>query len=68
MPVAGPERGRLAKFPSAEVDLGLWIAGALMTLIAFVSSFKSASERATWRVLLFRGNAAGAASLSALPH
>jgi hypothetical protein len=36
------------------IDLGLWIAGALLTLIAFVSALKSATERATWRVLQFR--------------
>lgn len=38
----------------AVIDLGLWIAGALITLIAFLSSLKSATERVTWRVLQFR--------------
>ncbi len=51
----------------AVVDLGLWIAGALITLIAFVSSLKSATERATWRVLQFRKKRGGARSLSAMP-
>jgi hypothetical protein len=38
----------------AVIDLGLWITGALITLIAFLSSLKSATERVTWRVLQFR--------------
>jgi hypothetical protein len=38
----------------AVIDLGLWITGALITLIAFLSSLKSATERVTWRVLHFR--------------
>jgi hypothetical protein len=35
-------------------DLGMWIMGALFTLFAFVSSLKSATERATMRYLDFR--------------
>ena len=35
-------------------DLGIWIIGALITLLAFVASLKSAAERMTWRVLLKR--------------
>jgi len=38
----------------AVFDLGLWIFGALLTLFAFVSSLKSATERVTWRVLQWR--------------
>jgi hypothetical protein len=39
---------------SAALDLGLWILGALLTLLGLVSSLKSATERATWRVLQWR--------------
>jgi hypothetical protein len=35
-------------------DLGVWIIGALLTLIAFFASLKSMAERITWRVLLKR--------------
>ena len=35
-------------------DLGIWIIGALITLLAFVASLKSMAERLTWRVLLGR--------------
>ncbi len=35
-------------------DLGVWIIGALLTLLAFVASLKSMAERLTWRVLVKR--------------
>ncbi len=38
----------------AALDLGVWIVGALLTLLGFVSALKSATERATWRVLQWR--------------
>ena len=38
----------------AVFDLGLWIAGALITLLGLVSSLKSATERMTWRALQWR--------------
>jgi hypothetical protein len=49
--VAG--RGAIA-LSIAAFDLGAWILGALFTLFAFVSSLKSATERATQRVLIWR--------------
>jgi hypothetical protein len=49
--VAG--RGAIA-LTVAAFDLGVWILGALLTLFAFVSSLKSATERATVRVLRYR--------------
>ena len=49
--VAG--RGAIA-LTLAAFDLGVWILGALLTLFAFVSSLKSATERATLRVLNYR--------------
>ena len=38
----------------AAFDLSTWILGALLTLFALVSSLKSATERATQRVLNYR--------------
>jgi len=38
----------------AVFDLGVWIIGALLTVFGFVSALKSATERATWRVLQWR--------------
>ena len=49
--VAG--RGALA-LTLAMFNLGSWILGALLTLFAFVSSLKSATERMTMRVLRYR--------------
>jgi hypothetical protein len=49
--VAG--RGAIA-LTVAAFDLGVWILGALVTALAFVSSLKSATERTTQRVLDFR--------------
>ena len=43
-------RGAIA-LSVAVFDLGAWILGALLTLLAFVSSLKSATERMTLRVL-----------------
>ena len=43
-------RGAIA-LSVAVFDLGAWILGALLTLLAFVSSLKSATERMTMRVL-----------------
>jgi len=43
-------RGAIA-LSVAAFDLGAWILGALLTLLAFVSSLKSATERMTLRVL-----------------
>jgi hypothetical protein len=43
-------RGAIA-LSVAVFDLGVWILGALLTLFAFVSSLKSATERMTLRVL-----------------
>ena len=43
-------RGAIA-LSVAAFDLGAWILGALLTLLAFVSSLKSATERMTMRVL-----------------
>jgi len=39
---------------AATVDLGVWIVCALITLLGLVASLKSATERATWRVLQYR--------------
>jgi hypothetical protein len=39
---------------AAALDLGGWILGALVTLFGLVASLKSATERATWRVLQYR--------------
>lgn len=49
--VAG--RGAIA-LTLATFNLGSWILGALLTLFAFVSSLKSATERMTMRVLRYR--------------
>src|SRR5665213_123903 len=49
--VAG--RGAIA-LTFAAFDLTVWILGALLTLFAFVSPLKSATERATLRVLHYR--------------
>ncbi|MEP7029639.1 MAG: hypothetical protein ABI830_01760 [Pseudolabrys sp.] len=49
--VAG--RGAIA-LTLAAFDLSIWILGALLTLFAFVSSLKSATERTTQRVLNYR--------------
>lgn len=49
--VAG--RGAIA-LTFAAFDLSLWILGALFTLLAFVSSLKSTTERATLRFLHYR--------------
>ncbi|MCF8477472.1 MAG: hypothetical protein K9G60_10610, partial [Pseudolabrys sp.] len=46
--VAG--RGAIA-LTVAAFDLSVWILGALFTLVAFISSLKSATERVTQRVL-----------------
>jgi hypothetical protein len=46
-------RGAIA-LTLATFDLGIWILGALLTAFAFVSSLKSATERATQRYLDFR--------------
>jgi hypothetical protein len=46
-------RGAIA-LSFAAVDLGSWIVGALVTVFAFVSSLKSATERMTLRVLRHR--------------
>jgi hypothetical protein len=43
-------RGAIA-LSVAVFDLGAWVLGALLTLLAFVSSLKSATERMTMRVL-----------------
>jgi hypothetical protein len=43
-------RGAIA-LSFAALDLGAWILGALFTLVAFVSSLKSATERMTLRAL-----------------
>jgi hypothetical protein len=43
-------RGAIA-LTFAVFDLGSWILGALLSLFAFVSSLKSATERMTLRVL-----------------
>jgi hypothetical protein len=39
---------------AAALDLGTWVLGALLTLFGLVASLKSATERATWRVLQYR--------------
>jgi hypothetical protein len=39
---------------AAALDLGTWVLGALVTLFGLVASLKSATERATWRVLQYR--------------
>jgi len=39
---------------AAALDLGGWVLGALITLFGLVASLKSATERATWRVLQYR--------------
>jgi hypothetical protein len=49
--VAG--RGAIA-LTFAAFDLSVWILGALFTLLALVSSLKSATERATLRFLRYR--------------
>ncbi len=46
-------RGTIA-LTVAAFDLGTWILGALLSLLAFVSSLKSATERATRRYLQHR--------------
>jgi hypothetical protein len=46
-------RGAIA-LTLAVFDLGVWILGALFSLVAFVSSLKSATERMTLRVLRHR--------------
>lgn len=46
-------RGAIA-LTVATFNLGSWIFGALLTLLAFVSSLKSATERMTMRVLRYR--------------
>lgn len=46
-------RGAIA-LSVAVFDLGVWILGALVTLFAFVSSLKSATERTTLKVLRYR--------------
>ena len=46
-------RGAIA-LTLASFDLGLWILGALFTAFLFVSSLKSATERATQRFIDFR--------------
>jgi hypothetical protein len=46
-------RGAIA-LTLATFDLGLWILGALFTLFVFVSSLKSATERATQRIINHR--------------
>jgi hypothetical protein len=46
--VAG--RGAIA-LTVATFNLGMWVLGALLTLLGFVSSLKSATERVTLRVL-----------------
>ena len=46
-------RGAIA-LTLATFDLGVWILGALLTAFALVSSLKSATERATLRVLRYR--------------
>lgn len=43
-------RGAIA-LSFAVLDLGAWILGALFTLVAFISSLKSATERMTMRAL-----------------
>jgi len=49
--VAG--RGAIA-LSMAVFDLSVWILSALLTLFAFVSSLKSATERTTLRVVRYR--------------
>ena len=39
---------------AAALDLGTWVLGALLTLFGLLASLKSATERATWRVLQWR--------------
>ncbi len=39
---------------AAALDLGTWVLGALVTLFGLIASLKSATERATWRVLQYR--------------
>ena len=46
-------RGAIA-LTVAAFDLGLWILGALFSLIAFVSSLKSATERTALRIIRHR--------------
>jgi hypothetical protein len=46
-------RGAIA-LTLAAFDLGVWILGALFSLVAFASSLKSATERVTLRVLRHR--------------
>lgn len=46
-------RGAIA-LTVAAFDLGIWILGALLTVLAFVSSLKAATERATLRVIRWR--------------
>ena len=43
-------RGAIA-LTVAAFDLGAWILGALLTIFAFVTSLKSATERVTLRIL-----------------
>jgi hypothetical protein len=46
-------RGAIA-LTFAMFDLGIWVLGALLTVFFFVSSLKSATERATQRFIDYR--------------